>query len=292
MHDAHMYANAAWLGVLLVLARLYCTRRGWWSSGTLLLLFVPTAWAAQHEMAELVVGVVILGSGFLLLWHRGLKWGLLATVGYAMASLMFFSAIQAGSPTLSWFGRIELATKNLPALGIVEGYTQVPSAMTTVPHSLLVGTSPGSYGSPNALERVLTGSEPAPLVQRYTAESYELNEATRGLLGSFVQESTDLTVLLVEFGPVVLLCCAVTLWLLVLRPALRSAVSLSAPHRVGGLWVILSSVYILLLSAGTAFYGWSASHASVFCIVVTGALLARRTSPGVVSTRAQHPTNL
>ena len=38
LHDAHMYANVAWLGVLLVLVRLYCTRRGWLASAGLLLL--------------------------------------------------------------------------------------------------------------------------------------------------------------------------------------------------------------------------------------------------------------
>ncbi len=292
LHDAHMYANVAWIGVLLVLVRLYYTRRGWWRSAVLLFLFAPTAWAAQHEMAEVVLGVVILGAAFLMLWHRGLKWRLLATASYVTACVSLFSAIQGGAPFLSSFGRIERVITNLPALGIVEGYAQIPSVITTAPHSLLIGTSPGSYGSPSAIQSALAGSEPAPLVRLYTVESYELNEATRGLLGSFVQKSTDLTVMLVEFGPFVLLCGAVALWLLVIRPALTAVNSASVSRRIAGLWVTLSSAYMLLLSAGTAFYGWSASHASVFPIVVTGALLAHRRSPGVERARAEDFTSL
>src|SRR6266550_1021858 len=291
MHDAHMYANAAWLGVLLMLVRLYNTRQGFFRSAVLLLLFTPTAWAAQYEMAELAVVVVLLGGVFAVLWRRGLKWRWLAMAGYITAGLLFVGAIQRDRPLVSWLGRIELVTKNLGALGVVEGYRQVPSAMFTAPHSLLIGTSPGSYGSPNAVQRVLMGSEPAPLVERFTGESYELNEATQGFLGSFVQTSTDLSVMFVEFGPFVLFCSALAFWLLVLRPALSAFNSPSMADRVAGVWVTVSSAYLLLLSAGTAFYAWSASHASVFPVVVTGALLTHR-NWSAAARKAHDSTNL
>jgi hypothetical protein len=292
MHDAHMYANVAWLGVLLVLARLCCTGRRWWRSAILLFLFAPTAWAAQHELAAFAFGVVVLAAGFVILWRRSMKWRLMAIGGYGVAGALLISAVQTGSPFLGDFGRFHLVSRNLPTLGIVEGYTQVPSAMSTVPHSLFVGTSPGSYGSAKALQAVLTGGEPAPLVLRYTAESYELNEATRGFLGSFIQRSTDVTALLVEFGPLVLLSSAFALWVLVVWPATRAAVSSSVSLRIAGLWVLASTAHALLLSVGTAFYGWSTSHASVFCVVVAGALLAHRTSPVVVGKGVQDSSTL
>jgi len=135
------------------------------------------------------------------------------------------------------------------------------------------------------------GSEPAPLVERFTGESYELNEATQGFLGSFVQTSTDLSVMFVEFGPFVLFCSALAFWLLVLRPALSAFNSPSMADRVAGVWVTVSSAYLLLLSAGTAFYAWSASHASVFPVVVTGALLTHR-NWSAAARKAHDSTNL
>lgn len=280
MHDAHMYANTAWLAVLLILIRLYSTGRGWWRASVMLLLFAPTAWAAQHEMAQLVFAVVLLAGLFLMLWRWGLVSRMLTIGLYGAAVVLFVTALQTESPVLGGLGRLELVASNIQGLGIVEGYEQVPSAMTTVPYSFLIGTGPGSYGSAAALEPSLNGGTAGPLVARYTGESYELNEATRGLLGSFIQKSTDLTALLVEFGPFVILLLAAALWLLVGRPAVRAVRSSAASTRTAGLWVLGSLVFIIALSAGTAFYGWSAAHTSVFAIVAAGALLQRPLSPG------------
>ncbi len=275
MHDAHMYANVAWLGVLLVLARLYYTRLSWWWPAVLLLLFVPTAWAAQHEMAAFAFSGVVAAGVFVLLWRRGLRWRLAVVSAYGVITVVLLSQVQSGASFLSGLGRLEVVARNLPSLGIVKGYLATPSALISTPQGLLVGTGPGSYGSAGAIQPVLTGGKPSPLVMRYTAESYEVNEATRGFLGSFTQSSTDLTAFLVEFGPFVSFCCALTLWLLVAAPAIVATSSATLSQRIAGLWVIASLAFLLLLSAGTAFYGWAVAHTSSFAVVAVGALLLR-----------------
>ncbi len=278
MHDAHMYANVTWLGVLLALARLYYAPQKWKHSAALIVLCAPTAWAAQFEMAELVILAVVLGVLFGIVWVRSRRWRPLAIAVYAGALLGGVSAVRTDAAFLSKVGRLDVVVQNLANLGILKGYAEAPSALVTTTFSALVGTGPGSYGSPNAVQPVLTGAEPSPLVKRFTGESYELNEATRGFLGSFVEESTDVTALLVEFGPLTLLCCFASLVLLVIRPAVRALSNESRSIRVAGLWVIASTAHVVLISFGTAFYGWSASHAAVFPIVVTGALLTQQTS--------------
>src|SRR5439155_17859002 len=118
-----------------------------------------------------------------------------------------------------------------------------------------------------------SGREAPPLAQEYTEESYRLNDATRGILGSFVQKSTDLAAFLVEFGPLTVLLSIVALCFLVLGPAIRAMSSDCESHRAIGQWVLLSTCYISLVSATTSFYGWSVAHTSTLAIIAAGGSL-------------------
>jgi len=273
MHDAHVYANAAWIVVLWVLVRLYFGYGGRLRAVLMLTLLVPTAWAAQNETGNLVLAVVLASALVIALWVRGPAWRVIVVASIIAGSVWFVPIVRGSRELPANLGRVGMVARNLSALGIVEGYRQLPRVIAEVPHSVLIGAGPGSYGSAPALGAMLGGGEAPPLMEQFTAESYRLNAAARGYLGSFVEKSTDLTSALIEFGPIATVCALSALWLLVLRPSIGAAASSSVERRAVGLWVVLAASYLLLLSCGTAFYGWSVAHTSAFPIVTSGALL-------------------
>jgi len=234
---------------------------------------VPTAWAAQNEAGNLAFTILILCFVVAVLWRRGWLWRLSALAILVPTLVLLVSTAEGNIRLPAWGARLELVLRNFRTVGLVQGYVQIPSVMVKSPHSFLVGTGPGSYGSALAVDVEQSGREAPPLAQAYTEESYRLNDATRGMLGSFVQKSTDLAAFLVEFGPLIVLCSIAALCFLVLGPAIRAMSSVRESHRAVGQWVLLSTCYLWLVSATTSFYGWSVAHTSTFAILAVGGSL-------------------
>ena len=273
LRDAHHFASALWLAVLWLVARLWVGygSRLWSVVG--LALIVPVALAAANEKATAMVAITLgLGCAWWL-WRRGwvMRGALVAAVAIVAGYVQGLVGGRIEVPPV--IVRYQLVAENFANSGLFEAYHKLGTVMREHPRAWVLGTGPGSYGSTKALDEVALGGEIPPLAAQYTAPSYRLGFLSSAKVGSYVEESTDLTALLVEFGPLALVLLIAAAWLLLVTPA-RVALRREDPAvRAMGAWLLLGTMFVALLAAVTAFYGWSSVEATTWPLALAAALL-------------------
>lgn len=279
MRDAHHFASATWIVVLWWVARLW-KRVGSPLMNVLgILAFAPTALYASNEKSNIAFLLVLASAVAIAAWRRGWVYKLVIAGG-GLTAVLLVQMVTSGQLKLPQsFGHIQIVLENLSGVGFFEGYRKVADVTAEFPRILVVGAGPASYGSFKAIDAVAVGGQVPPLAAQYTAESYRLIFASNGLLGSYLEQSTDLSAFFVEFGPIALLLFTGTLWWLVLRPARSASRDDEAPpvRRAIGQWVVLSTCFFAVMSAFTAFYGWATLQGSVWPTMCVAGLLQART---------------
>lgn len=276
MRDAHHFASAIWIVVLWWIARL-SARVGSVGKNVLgVLFFAPTALYAANEKSNVAFALVLVAAATIVLWRRGwfyrLAIGVLLVAGAVTARAVAMGQIRLPESA----GHLQVVMENLSSIGFFKGYTKVLTVTAEYPRVLVVGTGPASYGSIKAVDEVVTGGEPPPLAAKYTAESYRIIFAMSGLVGSYFEESTDLSAFFVELGPVALLLFSGAVWALVIQPARRAARTTDRSQIAMGRWVLLATSFVLVMSTFTAFYGWAGVQATVWPIMLVVGLLEER----------------
>lgn len=280
MRDAHNFASAVWIVVLWWIARL-SAGVGTPARNILgLAFFAPVALYASNEKSNVALAMVLFGILLVYLWKRG--WGYRVVIcASLLGAPVIGRALLTGQMRLpDSFGHLQLVLDNLSGIGFFKGYGKVVDVTKEYPRVLLIGTGPASYGSIKAVDPIMTGGQVPPLAAEYTADSYRIVYAANGLLGSYLEESTDLSAFFVELGPIALLLFGGAVWYLVIQPARRAVRDTDARNVAVGRWVVWSTCFALTLSIFTAFYGWSATQATVWPIMlVAGLLWTQRPSP-------------
>lgn len=279
MRDAHHFASATWVVVLWWVARLW-KRVGSPIMNVLgILAFAPAALYASNEKSNIAVLLVLASAVVIAAWKRGWAYRTVIAGGAFLAVLLVQMMISGQLKLPQSYGHLQIVLDNLSGIGFFEGYRKVADVTGEFPRIWAVGAGPASYGSFKAIDAVALGGQIPPLAAHYTAESYRLVFAGNGLLGSYLEQSTDLSAFFVEFGPIALILFACTLWWLVLRPARdASRGSKALPIRGAiGQWIILSTAFFAFMSAFTAFYGWATLQGSVWPTMCVAGLLQART---------------
>lgn len=278
MRDAHHFASATWIVVLWWVARLWKRAGNPFMNALGILAFAPAALYASNEKSNIAFLIVLGSAVAVAAWRRG--WGYKVAIGGSTLLAVFLVHLLLGGQLKlpQSFGHIQIVIENLPSIGFFEGYRKVADVTGQFPRIWAVGAGPASYGSFKAIDAVALGEQIPPLAARYTAESYRLIFAANGLLGSYLEQSTDLSAFFVEFGPIALLLFGGILWSLVLRPARdASRESEARPvQRAIGQWVILATCFFVVMSAFTAFYGWATLQGSVWPTMCVAGLLQAR----------------
>jgi hypothetical protein len=234
---------------------------------------VPVGFAAANEKAAAAFAATLLAGLAWALWRRGWMWrvvvlALFVGVGIGIAG------VAAGNVELpASMARYQFVVQNIQSVGLVEGYRKLGTVIRENPRTLVLGAGPGSYGSVKALDRVTLGGELPPLAERYSAASYRVGFLSLGAVGSYVEESTDVSALLVEFGPLATLLLVATAWVLLVVPAREAARSDAPAMRAIGRWLRLGALYVLLISTVTAFYGWSSIEVTTWTLALVAALV-------------------
>lgn len=278
MRDAHHFASAVWIVAFWWIARLSAGVGSKRTNVVGLLFFVPTALLASNEKSNVAFGLVLFAAAAIALWQRNWLYRV-AIAGSIIAGFGVLELVAKGEIELPRAtGHLQLVLENLSNIGFFKGYAKVLTVTEEYPRILAIGAGPASYGSFKAVDPVVTDGkgEPPPLAREYTAESYRLIHVVGGVVGSYLEESTDLSAFFVELGPVAMLLFGVAVWALVINPARRAARAQSAVQVAMGRWTILSTAFALLMSAFSAFYGWAAIQATVWPIMLVAGLLDDR----------------
>ena len=284
MRDAHHFASAVWIVTLWWIARLSSGIGSPIRNILGIIFFVPVALHAANEKSNVAVAIVLLTAMAVYLWKRGRIYRI--TICATILCAPFIGrAVSTGQIQLPYsFGHLQLALDNLSSIGFFKGYGKALSVTKEYPRVLVLGTGPASYGSIKAVDGIATGGDIPPLAEEYTADSYRIIYAANGLLGSYLEESTDLSAFFVELGPVALFLFGSAVWFLVIKPARRAAQGQDARHVAMGRWVVWSTSFTLTMSTFTAFYGWAAIQATVWPIMIVAGMLQSQVILGADTT--------
>jgi len=282
MRDAHHFASAIWLVVIWWVVRVWRRVGSQIVNILAILVFAPTALYASNEKSNIAVLIVLGAAATVAAWRRGFPYKV-AIGGSTIMVTILVQMLVSGQVRLSpAFGHLQIVIDNISGIGFFEGYRKVADVTVELPRIWTVGAGPASYGSFKAIDKVALGEQAPPLAERYTAESYRLVFAANGLLGSYLEQSTDLSAFFVEFGPVALLLFGITLWALVLRPMRDVSQGVGTPpiRKAIAQWVVLSTCFTLVMSTLTAFYGWATLQCSVWPVMCIAGLLQAPVATG------------
>lgn len=273
LRDAHHFASASWLAVLWLVARLWAGHGLRLRSVVGLAVIIPVALAAANEKATAMVAITLVLGCAWWLWRQGwlTRFAIVAAVAILSGYVQGLVSGRIEAPTA--IVRYQLVAETFGNGGLFEAYHKLGTVMREHPRAWVLGTGPGSYGSTKALDEVALGGEIPPLAAQYTAPSYRLSFLSSGKVGSYVEESTDVTALLVEFGPLALVLMIAGVSLLLVTPALAALRQEDPAARAMGAWLLLGTLFVALLAAVTAFYGWSSVEATTWPLALVAALM-------------------
>lgn len=274
MRNAHHFASAVWVVVFLCIARLSAGVGSRVRNLVGILLCAPVAMAAANEKSNIAFALVLFAAGLWIVWRW--HWiGRFAVIAGLIVTFLGARAVAAGRVTLpTYFAHVQLVLENMSGVGFLEGYRKMAEVTDRYPRVWIIGTGPASYGSIKAIDQVVLGGEIPPLAERYTAESYRLSYAANGLIGSYVEQSTDLSAFFVEFGAVALVLLLATIWCLLVQPARRALRETDPGFMAIGRWLILSIGFVGVMSVFSAPYGYSALQATTWPLMLIAGLLA------------------